>query len=141
MDKEELIEIAQRAKEHAYAPYSGFRVGAAIALKDGKVITGANVENAAYGLCMCAERSAVFSAYSQGYRKEDIEGIALASDGAAVVTPCGACRQVLSELLDGNAWIVMTGKGKKKEAKVKDLLPFAFGMESLEKEDEGGDTP
>ena len=94
-----IVEEAYKAMRHAYAPYSRYHVGACIELKDGRYILGANVENAAYGSSMCAERNAVYAAYSLGYRRDDIVGLAIVSDGKALVTPCGACRQVLGELL------------------------------------------
>ena len=113
MNKERLQKEAKKAMEHAYAPYSDFRVGACIELKDGTYILGANIENAAYGSCMCAERSAIYAAYSKGYRKKDILALAIASD-----TP-----------------ILLTGKKKEKIVTVEELLPFTFGKENLEKEE------
>ena len=87
------------AIDNAYAPYSDFKVGACIELADGQYITGSNVENASYGLSNCAERSAIFAAYSKGYRKEDIKAMAITTHAEKLTMPCGACRQVLSELL------------------------------------------
>lgn len=135
VNRERLQKEAKKAMEHAYAPYSDFRVGACIELKDGTYIWGANIENAAYGSCMCAERSAIYAAYSKGYRKKDILALAIASDGAEMITPCGACRQVLSELLEKDTPILLTGKKKEKIVTVEELLPFTFGKENLEKEE------
>ena len=99
MSNEELINEAFKAMKNAYAPYSKYHVGACVLCKDGKTFYGANIENASYGATNCGERSAVFAAYSCGYRKEDIEAIAIVTDGERLGTPCGICRQVLSELL------------------------------------------
>ena len=99
MTKEELIAEAFKAMENAYAPYSKYHVGAAVLTTDGTVFWGANIENASYGATNCAERSAVFAAYSRGYRKDTIEALAIVSDGERIAAPCGICRQVLSELL------------------------------------------
>lgn len=99
MDTAALIEAAKSAADYSYSPYSRFRVGAALLCTDGTVFTGTNVENASYGLTNCAERSAVFSAVSSGYK--DFAAIAVYSpDSAEPVPPCGACRQVLSEFVD-----------------------------------------
>ena len=107
----EILIKAYEAMENAYAPYSNYRVGACVKLADGEFIPGANVENAAYGSSMCAERNAVYGAYSRGYRKEDIEELAIVSEGRTLVTPCGACRQVLAELLDPDTPIyLMSGE-------------------------------
>lgn len=91
-----LYKKASDAKKNAYSPYSQFNVGAAILLTDGKIITGCNIENASYGLTMCAERTAIFSTISKGYRKDDIVAIAVAASSNNF-SPCGACRQVISE--------------------------------------------
>lgn len=91
-----LYKKASTAKKNAYSPYSQFNVGAAILLTDGKIITGCNIENASYGLTMCAERTAIFSTISKGYRKGDIVAIAV-SASSNNFSPCGACRQVISE--------------------------------------------
>lgn len=91
-----LYKKASDAKKNAYSPYSQFNVGAAILLTDGKIITGCNIENASYGLTICAERTAIFSTISKGYRKDDIVAIAVAASSNNF-SPCGACRQVISE--------------------------------------------
>jgi cytidine deaminase len=127
MKYKHLYEQAKTAYIHAYAPYSKFHVGAALKLKNGTVITGANIENASFGLTNCAERSALFAAYSQGIRKEDIEGILVTGNTTQPISPCGACRQVMSELMLPNAFVLLTNlEGKELELTVKDLLPYAF---------------
>lgn len=95
IDMDFLLEQAQAAVEQAYAPYSGFRVGAALLCADGSVVTGCNVENASYSLTICAERNAIFKAVSQGQR--DFAAIAIYVDSDEIFPPCGACRQVLAE--------------------------------------------
>ena len=92
----ELLSQAHAAKENAYCRYSGFKVGAALLANDGTVITGCNVENASYGLTICAERSAIFKAVSMGYRPGDFEAIAVAASNPDF-SPCGACREVINE--------------------------------------------
>ena len=94
--RQQLLAAAKDAREQAYAPYSKFLVGAALLTDDGQIISGCNVENASYGLTICAERNAVFAAVTQGHRQ--FQAIALATVGGA--TPCGACRQVLAEFCD-----------------------------------------
>ena len=128
----EILIKAYEAMENAYAPYSNYRVGACGKLADGEFIPGANVENAAYGSSMCAERNAVYGAYSRGYRKEDIEELAIVSEGRTLVTPCGACRQVLAELLDPDTPIYLMSDGVAKTTSIRELLPWAFGADSLE---------
>lgn len=132
---EKLFQEALEAYKKTYSPYSNFGVGAALLLKDGKVIQGTNVENSSYGLSNCAERSALFSAYSQGYRKEDIEKILITGDTARPISPCGACRQVMSELMDLDSEVILTNlKKETKMLKVKDLLPYHFGQGDLNNE-------
>lgn len=128
----ELYEIAKENIKNAYVPYSKFRVSAALKLKNGEVYKGVNVENAAYGLCNCAERSALFAAYSNGVRKDDIESILVYTDQEHFVSPCGACRQVISELMPQDAAVYLaTSKGDVKELSNKDLLPFGFTSEDM----------
>ena len=115
----EILIKAYEAMENAYAPYSNYRVGACVKLADGEFIPGANVENAAYGSSMCAERNAVYGAYSRGYRKEDIEELAIVSEGRTLVTPCGACRQVLAELLDPDTPIYLMSDGVAKTTSIR----------------------
>jgi cytidine deaminase len=115
------------AYQNAYTPYSKFNVGATIKLKNGKYISGSNVENASYGLSNCAERSALFNAYSLGYRKSDIDSIMIIGDTKNPISPCGACRQVMSELMDLDCKVVLTNlKRDVKEVTVKELLPYNF---------------
>ncbi len=121
------IEHAKKARLRAYTPYSHFKVGAAIRLKDGTMIYGANIENAAFGLSNCAERSAIFSLISQGYQTKDIEQITVIADTDGPVSPCGSCRQVLHEQLPKSAKVVLTNlKGDTKEMTTDELLPYAF---------------
>ena len=131
IDEEKLILKAREAINNAYAPYSNFKVGACILLKDGTYIMGSNVENASYGLSNCAERNAMFFAYNQGYRKEDIIAMALASFSEKFVSPCGACRQVMAELLPLDTKIYMSYGEKDIKVivkTVKELLPFTFSF-------------
>ncbi|WP_235699929.1 cytidine deaminase [Clostridium hydrogenum] len=121
-----IIDIAFKACENAYAPYSNYQVGACVLTKDSKHFIGANVENASYGLTNCAERNAIFQAYSNGYRKGDIEAIAIVSKGKTLATPCGACRQVLVELLEKNTPIVLSNHKEEKITNIEELLPMSF---------------
>lgn len=132
MEETKLIELAIDARKLAYTPYSHFAVGAALVTKDGKTFVGANIENASYPLCMCAERNAIYQAYLKGAKKEDIEALAVVADTDGPCSPCGACRQVISELLNKDAKIIMTNlKGNTKVVTVEQLLPFAFSEEDL----------
>ena len=132
MTDQELLEHAFKAMENAYAPYSNFHVGACVLCKDGRYFYGANIENASYGATNCGERSAVFAAYSNGYRKNDIEKLAIVSDGWRIAWPCGICRQVLTELLTLDTPILMATREKQETVLVKDLMPAIFGPEDLE---------
>ncbi len=124
------IKQALLARTRAYTPYSNFKVGAAILLKDGTYILGANIENASYGLCNCAERSALFSLYSQGYKKQDIVSMTIVANDHGPVSPCGACRQVMHELLPKGAKITLANtKGQTKEVTTDELLPYAFVLD------------
>ena len=123
----ELINKAIEGRKKAYAPYSNFLVGAAVLLKDGTIITGCNVENASYGLSMCAERNTLFKMISMGYHKEDTVAMAVVGDTEEPVSPCGACRQVMVELLNPNAKIYLANlHGKVKEMTLEELLPYSF---------------
>ena len=128
----ELVAAARAARERSYAPYSGFRVGAALLTAQGDVVTAANVENASYGLAICAERSAVVAAVAAGSRS--FESIAVAGNGPDPVTPCGACRQVLREFPKGVDLEVLCA-GEAGDALVATtlgaLLPDSFGPEDL----------
>jgi cytidine deaminase len=123
-----LITAAIAAKAMAYVPYSGYAVGAALLADDGQIFTGCNVENASYGLTICAERSAVFQAVARGVRA--IQAVAVVSDNG--VTPCGACRQVLAEFNPHMTVIVADVAGKWRIYGLPDLLPDAFGPEHLQ---------
>jgi len=116
----ELLGAARAARQHAYAPYSNFTVGAALLSKSGDVITGANVENASYPVGMCAERTALFAAVAQGHR--DFDAIAIVGPQGVLLTPCGACRQALSEF--GDLRVIREGRD---DVPLRDLLPDAFG--------------
>lgn len=133
MDIETLKQKAIDARSKSYSPYSKFKVGAAVLTKDGKIYIGANIENASYPLCMCAERNAIYSAYLDGCKKEDLIALAVVADcGDDICTPCGACRQVLSELFPADAPIYMGNlHGKWEETDIKTLLPYAFSGDNL----------
>ena len=132
---DELLALYEKALEgynNAYAPYSKFHVGASLLLKNKKIIIGSNVENASYGLCNCAERSVLFAAYSLGYRKNDIEKILIIGNTKNPISQCGACRQVISELMNEECDVVLTNLDKDmKVLKVKDLLPYKFSEDNL----------
>jgi cytidine deaminase len=124
-----LSDYAREAREMAIAPYSKFRVGAALLTEDGEIITGCNVESATYGLTVCAERIAVFKAVSEGFLK--FTAIAVVADAHTVTPPCGACRQVLWELC-GDIWIHISDlKGHKKTMRLSSLLPEPFDKRFL----------
>ncbi len=127
-----LFDSAQGALKNAYVKYSNFRVGAALKLKNGKIITGVNIENASYGLSNCAERTALFTAYAAGYRKADIESILVTTDKEYLVSPCGACRQVMRELMPDDAVVFMSDAlGNTKTLLNKELLPLGFTEDDL----------
>ena len=136
MENKELINKAIEMTQRSYAPYSHFHVGAALLAKDGRVFTGCNVENAAYGPSNCAERTAVFKAVSEGMREFDAIAIAggpEAQDGSVSIKdfcpPCGVCRQVLSEFCDRDFKIVLVnGKGEQKIFTLGQLLPESFSL-------------
>lgn len=133
MEKEELILKAKEARKLSYSPYSHFAVGAALLCKDGEVFLGANVENSSYPLCMCAERNALYNAYMHGYKKEDFVALALCAATDEPCSPCGACRQVISELFPEQAPIYMSNmNGDVKETTAVELLPFAFSSKDLQ---------
>lgn len=132
-NRESLIASARKAAENAYAPYSRFPVGAALAFADGNVVTGSNVENASYGLSLCAETAAVARAINDGVRGR-LVAVAVAGGSAAPLTPCGRCRQVLSELaqLGGTDPVVWCAGGEAVlEVRLSELLPHAFGPAAL----------
>ncbi|MBA2869852.1 cytidine deaminase [Anoxybacillus calidus] len=130
MDINQLIEEAKKAREYAYVPYSKFKVGAALLTKEGKVYRGCNIENAAYSMCNCAERTALFKAYSEG--DKEYTALAVIADSPRPVPPCGACRQVISELCSPEMKVILTNlKGDITELTVRELLPGAFSSEDL----------
>ncbi|MGH2582888.1 MAG: cytidine deaminase [Anaerolineales bacterium] len=128
LNREKLIEAAQKARLSAYAPYSKYLVGAALLTKSGKVYTGANVENAAYPDSICAERVAIFKAVTEGEREFHAIAVATADGG----TPCGSCRQVLAEFAPNADVIVVNQKGDVMHQRpLHELLPGAFGPSNL----------
>ena len=127
MDNKALIDMALKAMENAYAPYSGFKVGAALLCSDKKVYTGCNIENSSYGASNCAERTAIFKAVSEGER--EFEKIAIVSSSGDFTFPCGICRQVLSEFMYDKTVVLFSEKDGISEFKVKDLLPEAFRLQ------------
>ena len=128
----DIIDMAFKAMGNAYAPYSNYHVGACVKTKDGKYHIGANIENASYGLTNCAERSALFNVFSQGYRKDDIESMALVTGGNTLGPPCGACRQVMIELLKRDTPIVVANKNNQAMVTtIEELLPYSFTNDDL----------
>ncbi len=129
-DYEGLLAYARESMKNAYAPYSKFPVGAAVIDDKGRIFTGSNVENASYGLTMCAERVAVFSAIANG--ANSIKGVAIFSKNTNPIYPCGACRQVISEFSDKNATIVLdSGENSIITVTVGLLLPNSFSIVDL----------
>lgn len=134
MTYEALIEEARAARELAYTPYSNFKVGAALACKDGRLFRGCNVENASYGLCNCAERTAFFSAIAQGYKPGDFSALAVIGETDGPIAPCGACRQVTLELGGNDLPVILTNlKGDRLDTTAAGQLPNAFGGWDLKK--------
>ena len=125
-----LVSRARKAAHHAYAPYSGFKVGAAVVDERGRVFTGANVENASFGLTSCAERVAIFSAIASGAKR--ITAVAVTSTTKRPVSPCGACRQVMAEFAAADTPVHLdAGRGKRLTHTVAQLLPGAFDSAAL----------
>jgi cytidine deaminase len=125
----DLAEIARAARQRAAAPFSRFKVGAALRTRSGEVITGCNVESASYGLTMCAERVAIFKAVSEGLREFD--AIAVVADSPRLTAPCGACRQVLWEF-GGDLWVhVVNLHGRSRTLRMSELLPLPFDARNL----------
>jgi len=128
MDYKYLIDIANKAKQNAYAPYSNFHVGAALIAGSGKVYTGVNVENASYGATICAERTAVIKAISEG--EKSIKALAISGNTEDYIFPCGICRQVIAEFAAEDLVIICCNKkGEYKVYSMEDLLPNAFVFE------------
>ena len=127
---QEKILKAIEACNNSYSPYSNFKVGACLVMTNGEFILGTNVENASYGLANCAERSALFSAYSKGYRKDDIKELVVVSKNR--FSPCGACRQVITELMHRDCDVTISDlEGNYYIMKVSELLPNSFSEEDL----------
>jgi cytidine deaminase len=124
-----LITAALAARENAFAPYSKFRVGAAIEDSDGRIHTGCNVENSTYGLTVCAERVAVFKAISEGVRK--FRRVAVAADTDRLTPPCGACRQILWEFCGDIEIVLVNVRGQTETHRLKDLFPKPFDVSYL----------
>lgn len=131
MNIETIIEKAFEAANNSYSPYSNFKVGACIEMKDGRYFLGTNIENASYGSTMCAERNAVYGAYCNGYHKNDIKQLAIVANSDNIVSPCGACLQVLVELLPLDCPIILANRRSYEVTTIKELLPKAFIGESL----------
>ena len=130
-EKQALVDLANTARQRAYAPYSNYPVGSSLRTKTGRIYTGVNVENAAYPQTMCAERVAMFKAVSEG--EKEFEVITVVTDNGG--SPCGGCRQVMAEFGLDTAVILADGNGKiVKETTVKELLPDAFTPEHLSKQ-------
>ena len=128
----DILDKAFEAMDNAYAPYSNYHVGACVKTKDGKYHIGANIENASYGLTNCAERSTLFHVYSLGYRQDDIESMALVTGGNTLGTPCGACRQVMVELLKRDTPVVVANKNNQAMVTtIEELLPYSFTNDDL----------
>lgn len=124
----ELVNKAIEGRKRSYSPYSHYAVGAALEMRDGTVITGANIENAAYGVCICAERVAMFQAHNMGYDlKKDVVAMSITSESERPCAPCGSCRQVMNELLSKKTPVYLSNlKGDIKEETVESLLPYGF---------------
>jgi cytidine deaminase len=123
-----LLEQARAAALHSYSPYSGFRVGAALQLTNGAIVTGTNVENVSYGLTLCAERSALVSAIAQFGPKIRVAAVAVANLNAAASPPCGACRQVLAEFILPGAPVLFPAADGSRIMPFADIFPLAFDM-------------
>lgn len=125
----ELITKAKEAMEHAYVPYSKFKVGAAILTKGGSIYTGCNIENASFGATNCAERTAIFKAVSEGHK--EISAIAIVSSNNEFTYPCGICRQVISEFMKDGEFIFENSKGEIKVINLKEVFPYSFTQDDL----------
>ena len=129
VDWDGLRGVAVEVSERAYAPYSRYRVGAAALVDDGRVVSGCNVENAAYGATICAERTAMVKAVSEGHR--DFDTIVIAGRSEDHCVPCGTCRQVMMEFAPDLTVICLNGKGESKRFALKELLPYGFDQSWL----------
>lgn len=134
MTDRELVDLCIKARENSYSPYSKFCVGAALLTKSGKVYTGCNVENASYGACTCAERTAISKAVSDGEREFEAIAICGALHGDKIrepVAPCGICRQTMAEFCDGDFRVLLAKDGGFESYKLSELLPLSFNKEAL----------
>ena len=134
MSDKELLELAARAREASYCPYSGISVGAALLCRDGRVFTGANIENASFSPTVCAERVALFSAVHEGEREFEaiaIVGGKVGNSPTKLFAPCGVCRQALSEFASGDLRVIMTDGVSVKVMTLDGLLPLGFGSDSF----------
>lgn len=131
MNEQKILNLLKKTKKQALAKYSKFRVSALLITKDEHFVTGINIESSSYGLTICAERVALFKALSEGYRKFD--RIYIMSDLKKPCPPCGACRQVLMDYAPNLKVIMYSSNGKKSEAMLNDLIPFAFQGHELSK--------
>jgi cytidine deaminase len=132
LDIQALIREAREARERAYAPYSAFRVGAAVLTRDGRVFRGCNVENASYGLTLCAERVALSLAVAEGCSRGDFTHLAVIADTDEPVAPCGACRQVMMELAGPDFIVIQANlRGAISQNTLATLLPGAFALEPM----------
>lgn len=131
MIKDQLIDVANEALKHAYAPYSNFPVGAALLTESGKIFTGCNVENASFGLTNCAERTAIFKAVSEGERQ--FKCLVITGQTNEAISPCGACRQVIAEFCEADMPVILTNATKSEvvETNIGTLLPGAFNQKNL----------
>ena len=127
INRAQLIAAAKRAMTNAYAPYSKFRVGAAVLTSTGRIFTGCNIENASYGMTNCAERTAIFSAIAAGGPKLEIRAVAVVNDRGVPCSPCGACRQVIYEFGPG-ATVFFPGAKGWKQVQITELLPEGFRL-------------
>jgi len=131
-DFETMFNRALKALEKSYSPYSKLKVASIIKTKGNLFFEGVNIENASYGLTNCAERSALYNAYSKGVKKEEIEKMLVLSSSSKIISPCGACRQVMVELMNEDAEIIMCDANKNyRIVKVKELLPLEFNSKDL----------
>ena len=133
MDAEALLDAAHRAAKHAYAPYSKFHVGAAVLLANGRVFIGCNVENASYGLTICAERNAIFGAVVANEEKPQITAIGVVNSGDVHCPPCGACRQVMAEFSEPATQVFYRGPKGVTKTTMGELLPDSFTSKQLRK--------
>jgi cytidine deaminase len=126
-ERDQLLDAAKQALHRAYAPYSNFHVGAAVLTDQGQIFTGCNVENASYGLTICAERSAIFTAVQKTHAKLVLRAVAVVNRNQVPCSPCGACRQVIAEF-GQDVVIIFQGKDGYQESTISDLLPESFRL-------------